>query len=59
MEGVREKRTTEDDGDGTLLPMKKRRRPVLLGEVLERKVQKYLVKVRDGGGVVSARIAMA
>ena len=48
-----------DDGDVTLLPVKKRGRPVLLGEVLDRKVQKYLVRVRDGGGVVSAKIAMA
>ena len=48
-----------DDGDVTLLPMKKRGRPVLLGEVLDRKVQKYLVRVRDGGGVILARIAMA
>ena len=46
-------------GDVTLLPMKKCGRPVLLGEVLERKVQKCLVRVRDGGGVVSVRIAMA
>ena len=58
LEGVREKRATEDDGDVTLLPMKKRGRPIL-GEVLDRKVQKYLVRVRDGGGVVSARTAMA
>ena len=39
--------------------MKKRGRPVLLGEVLDTKVQQYLRRVRDGGGVVSARIVMA
>ena len=39
--------------------MKKRGRPVLLGETLDKKVQQYLTRVRDGGGVVSARIAMA
>lgn len=59
LEGVQEKRAAEDNGDVTLLPMKKRGRPVLLGEALDRKVQQYLVRVRDGGGVVSARIAMA
>ena len=58
LQRVREKRAAEDDGDVTL-PMKKRGRPVLLGDVLDRKVQKYLVRVRNGGGVVSAKIAMA
>ena len=43
----------------TVLPAKKRGRPVLLGEDLDGKVQLYLKKVREGGGVVSARIAMA
>ena len=47
MKGVREKRAAEDDGNVTMLPMKKGGRPVIL------------VRVRDGGGVVSARIAMA
>ena len=39
--------------------MKKRGRPVLLGEVLDTKVQQYLRRVREEGGVVSARTAMA
>jgi hypothetical protein len=39
LEGVREKRAAEDNGDVMLLPMKKRGRPVLLGEALDRKVQ--------------------
>ena len=53
------KRAAEDDSDLTVLPPKKRGRPVLLGEDLDTKVQLYLRKVREGGGVVSARIAMA
>ena len=57
LEGMKEKRAAEDDGDVTLLPPKKCGRPVLLGEDLDSKVQMYLKKVR--GGVVSARIAMA
>ena len=56
---MREKRAADDDGDVRLLPMKKRRRPVLLGGVLDVKVQQYLRRVREGGGIVSARIAMA
>ena len=32
---------------------------MLLGDDLDIKVQMYLKKVREGGGVVSARIAMA
>ena len=41
------------------LPLKKRGRQVLLGKNLDQKVHVYLHKVREGGGVVSARIAMA
>ena len=59
LEGKKEKRAAEDDGDVTVLPPKKHGKPVLLGEDLDRKVQLYLKKVREGGGVVSARIAMA
>ena len=42
-----------------ILPHKKRGRPPLLGEALDLKVQQYLRKVRDGGGTVTARIAVA
>lgn len=59
MEGMREKRAAEGDGDLALLPQKKRGRRLLLGDDLDFKVQVYLKKVREGGGVVSARIAMA
>ena len=59
LQSVREKRAADDDGDVRLLPIKKRGRPVLLGEVLDVKVQQYLRRVREGGGVESARIAMA
>ena len=59
LQGVREKMAAEDDGDVRLLPTKKRGRRVLLGEALDAKVQHYLKRVRQGGGVVSARIVMA
>ena len=42
-----------------MLPLQKRGRPVLLGPDVDTKVQMYLKKVRDGGGALSARIAMA
>jgi hypothetical protein len=54
-----ENRTVENSGDLVQLPTKKWGRRVLLGDDLDRKVQSYLKKVREGGGVVSARIAMA
>lgn len=59
LQSVREKRAADDDGDVRLLPMKKRGRPVLLGEILDTRVQQYLRGVREAGGVVSAKIAMA
>lgn len=37
----------------------KRGRPLLLGDRLDTMVQKYLKKVREGGGVVTARVAIA
>ena len=55
---MKENRTREDSGDLPELPTKKRGRRVLLGDDLDWKVQLYLKKVREGRGVVSARIAM-
>ena len=49
----------EESTEICTLPLKKRGRQVLLGKDLDQKVQLYLHKVREGGGVVSARIAMA
>ncbi len=54
------KRVRADDGEEiAVLPTKKRGRKVLLREELDLKVQTYLRKVMEGGGSVSARIAMA
>lgn len=39
--------------------LKKRGRPLLLGQELDPKVQLYQKNIRDGGGVVSARITVA
>ena len=53
-------RKRKADGENIMiLPEKKRGRSLLLGVCLDLQVQKYLMKVREGGGVVSARIAVA
>ena len=62
LEGVRRKRPVELDEEEEeiiALPLKKRGRPLLLGEKLDMLVQTYLRKVREGGGAVSARIVIA
>ena len=52
LEGMKENRArADDDGDLAVLPAKKRGRRVLLGDDLDMKVQMYLKKVREGGGV--------
>ena len=56
---LRRKRTNLDENDAAVLPLKKRGRSVLLGRELDDKVQAYLMKIREAGGAVSARIAMA
>lgn len=53
---LHDKSAADDEG---ILPEKKRGRPVLLGEVLDTKLQVYIKTVREGGGVISARIVMA
>lgn len=40
------------------LPLKKRGRPLLLGEI-DSRVQAYLQKVRENGGVIYSRIVMS
>ena len=42
-----------------VLPLKKQGRPVLFGKKLDNKVQVYLKKVKEGGGAMSAQIAVA
>ena len=31
----------------------------MLGDILDKKIQDYLKKVREGGGIVSSQVAMA
>ena len=56
---VRSKRKAQDEGDITVLPYKKRGRPVLLGEALDCRVQAYLKKTRQVGGAISSRTVIA
>lgn len=53
------RRVDEAEDEVEILPTKKRGRRVLLGEDLDTKVQMYLRKVREGGGTVTGRIAIA
>ena len=53
---MKKRRAIEGDDDLQVLPAKKHRRRILLGHDLNMKVQLYLKRVREGGGVVSARI---
>ena len=43
----------------TELPLKKRGRPLLLGEQLDKQLQAYLTSFRESGAVVNTAIAMA
>ena len=54
---VRKKRGRE--GDITELPEKKRGRPYLLGEELDKQVRTYLISLRENGAVVNTAIALA
>ena len=55
-EGVDQKQRAKDKSDIVALHLKKLERSLLLGHQLDAKVQLYL---RNGGGAVPARIAMA
>ena len=46
----------DEDEYATLLPPKKRGRPALFGEDLDKKLQFYVKKVTERGVVVTARI---
>lgn len=53
------KRSAEDVEEMSVLPSKKRGRRVLLDEELDKTVQLYLRKTRQGGGAVSTRSVVA
>ena len=45
--------------DDLVLPQKKRGRPLLLGEQLDKQVQAYITQLRSAGGVVNTPIVIA
>ena len=49
----------DDDKEVTSLPVKKRGRPLLLGEDLDEKVKRYVVAIRNNGGIVTTAITLA
>lgn len=53
------KQSRTDDVKVHELPAKKRGRPLLLGEELDKQVLAYLTNLRERGGVVNTAIAMA
>ena len=54
---VRQKRA-RDEGVVAILPCHKRGRRLLVGDVIDNQVQSYLRRVCNGGGIVTARIAV-
>ena len=54
----RKRRAEEDNLTVTSLPVKKRGRPLLLGEELQRKIQLYLRAIRESGGAVNTAIGL-
>ena len=58
VERVKQKRKAGSDNEEvTTLPLKKRGRPFLLGECIDKQVQLYLKKIRDQGGIITASAA--
>lgn len=47
------------DKDPTILPTKKRGRPLLLGDTVDAQLQVYLKTIREQGGVVTASLVVA
>ncbi len=59
MSELSRKRKAEEDLAILYLPTAKRGRPLLLGSDIDKMVQIYLKKLREGGGAVSARITIS
>ena len=53
------KRKSGEELDVDILPLKKRGRPLLLGELLDSQVKAYIRCVRESGGVITSSIVVA
>ena len=56
---LKQRRQFQDCEIVAKLPKKKQGRKLLIGENLDRKVQLYLTKLREGGGAITTCIVMA
>ena len=60
LDSLKKKRKADsDDEEVTVLPPKKRGRPFLLGEHVDKQLQLYLKKIRDQGGVITVSVVVA
>ena len=59
LEEMRRQRQTGETEQPWKFPERQRGRPLLLGDCLEEKLQMYIKRVREEGGVVSSKIVMA
>ena len=58
-EVARKRRTGEKDVSSLVLPQKKRGRPCLLAEHLDKQVKHYITQLRNAGGVINTPIVIA
>ena len=59
MESLRQKQKVGSNAEVKTLPAKKRGRPLMLGEDIDKQLQLYQQKVRDQGGVITASVVVA
>ena len=59
LDEIKRRRRLDGSGEIECLRERKRGRPLLLGGVIDSKVEAYVKKVREGGGTISARVVMA
>ena len=59
LDEMRQQRQTGETEQPWKFPKRQRGRPLILGDCLEEKLQMYIKRVREEGGVVSSKIVMA
>ncbi len=52
----RKRRLDEEDLSVNILPFKKRGRPLLLGDKLDKAVQNYIIKMREKGAPITKAV---
>lgn len=59
LEELSRKSRAKDEVPIAALPLKKRGRPLMLGERLDSKVQNYIRRTRDTGGIITTAVVIA